>query len=381
MNAPESAFAEVLDDMFPTAGLDERERLESSLLAGMRDGAWLDEQKFPPLNYAVDGLIPEGFSMLVGPPKAGKSWLILSILLAVASPNGYVLGRIPAGSGRRVFYLALEDGDRRMQDRCRSLLSNRGSIPPLFHYQTRIMPGAVIATIEAFMARYPDTALVVVDTLGKIMPPARRGEGAYERDYRVAGTLKRIADTHPGLAIVAVHHDRKAASEDFVDSVSGTHGLAGASDTIVVLSRVRHADAGVLSVTGRDVEEESYALTMTEGVWTLDGADLATSAKKAAARRETDGLGDRSADALRFVGEHPEGVRPKDVAEALGIDNQTAGTVLGRLFDAGKLSRPSRGRYAPVVPVQGHVESVESGETREGIPALFNTSDTFNTAA
>lgn len=383
MNDPMQAFADdVLQPMFPTDEADERERLERSLLEGMRDGAWLDEQKFPPLSYAVDGLIPEGFSMLVGPPKAGKSWLILSILLAVASPNGYILGRLPAGAGRRVFYLALEDGDRRMQDRCRALLSGRAGIPALFHYQTRVMPGAIVATIAAFLSRYPDTALVVVDTLGKVMPPARRGEGAYERDYRVAGTLKRIADTHPGLALVAIHHDRKAASEDFVDSVSGTHGLAGAADTIVVLSRARHSDEGVLSVTGRDVEEESYALTMVDGVWTLDGVDLVSSAKKAAVRRETDGLGDRSADALRFVAGRPDGVRPKDVAEALGIDNQTAGTVLGRLFDAGKLSRPSRGRYAPVAAaVQGHVESVESDEIEEGSPGLFNAFDAFNTDA
>lgn len=347
MTDPMQAFAVELDDMFPIDEVDERERLESSLLAGMRDGAWLDEQKFPPLSYAVDGIVPEGFSMLVGPPKAGKSWLILSILLAVASPNGYVLGRIPAGAGRRVFYLALEDGDRRMQDRCRKLLSERGAIPALFHYQTQIKPGSVVATIEAFLSRYPDTALVVVDTLGKVMPSSSRNETAYERDYRVAGTLKRIADTHPGLSVLAVHHERKAASEDFVDSVSGTNGLAGASDAVIVLDRKRQSPEGLLMVTGRDVEESEYALIMNDVVWTLDGGDLRSAAARAVLRRETGSMSDQSADMLRVVREHPQGIGAAAVATILGIDRARADTYLDRLVKRGQIVKPSRGLFAP----------------------------------
>jgi len=136
---------------------------DAELLAGVRDGAWLDQQVFPPLRYAVDGLIPEGLTILVGPPKAGKSWLILDLLLAVAS-GGAALGCIKAAPPRRVLYLALEDGNRRMQDRCRALLDKDGT-PPLFNYKTRILPGTVLETIRAWTRRHPDTALVVIDTL------------------------------------------------------------------------------------------------------------------------------------------------------------------------------------------------------------------------
>ncbi len=197
------------------------------LLAGLRTGDWLDAQDFPPLAFAVPGVIPEGFTLLVGPPKAGKSWLSLSLAIAVAS-GGSALGVLPVGLDRPVLLLALEDGHRRLQDRCRSLLGP-DRIPGRLHYLTRILPGTILATVGQWLASHGhEHPLVIVDTLGKCLPPALPGESAYGRDYRVGGALKRLVDSFPGAALMALHHDRKAASEDFVDSVSGTHGLAGA---------------------------------------------------------------------------------------------------------------------------------------------------------
>ncbi|MDT5050513.1 MAG: hypothetical protein QOG75_6425, partial [Mycobacterium sp.] len=90
------------------------------LLAEMFNGAWLDTQEFPPLEYAVPGIIPEGFGLLVSPPKAGKSWLVCGIGLACAA-GGLALGRISVDK-RPVLYLALEDGQRRLQSRCRRIM-------------------------------------------------------------------------------------------------------------------------------------------------------------------------------------------------------------------------------------------------------------------
>ena len=248
-----------------TSNSSNRSKEDGHLIAGSRDGVWLTGQDFPALAWAVDGLIPEGLSLLVAAPKAGKSWLALAMLLAVASPAGMALGAIKTGPARRVFYIALEDSDRRIQERCRALLDGDDRIPDLFCYQTRVEPGTVLATVEAWMRRHPDTALIVIDTLGRVMPPALQGEGAYQRDYRVGAALKARSDARPGLSVIVLHHDRKAAADDFVDSVSGTHGLAGAADTIMVLARRRQAADAVLKVTGRDVPEDEYALTIKDG--------------------------------------------------------------------------------------------------------------------
>lgn len=337
----------------PNASIDDRDR--GALLGNLRNGAWLDAQEFAPLNYAVPGLFPEGFVLHVGAPKIGKSAALLDVALAVAS-GGCAFGCIRVAE-RDVLLLALEDGDRRMQDRCRRLLG-MFPIPKRLNYLTAVATGQAVPTVEAWLDQADDPGLVIIDTLGRVMPPALPGESAYQRDYRVGARLKRIADDRPGLSLIVNHHDRKAAADDFVDSVNGTHGLAGAADTIAVLTRPRQEQEGVLRITGRDVPEGEYALVFTGAAWTLDGRDLAAAAAKSRGRAATAGLGDRSADVIRFVtaAENEDGVRASDVEQALDLPD--ARRYLARLVASGRLTRLARGVYGgpsstpvPTVPV------------------------------
>jgi hypothetical protein len=87
--------------------------------AGMVSAAELDRKKFPPMQWHVPGLVPEGFGLLVAPPKAGKSWLVADTGLACAS-GGKAFDCIDV-QPRPVCYLALEDGPRRL---CRT-----GTVP------------------------------------------------------------------------------------------------------------------------------------------------------------------------------------------------------------------------------------------------------------
>jgi len=328
---------------------------QPSILARIRSGAWLDAQTFAPLSWAVPGIIPEGFGLFTGPPKVGKSWATLGTALAVAS-GGKALGKVPVGEPRPVLLLALEDGDRRLQDRCRRLLCG-DPIPGLLDYATRATPGEVLPLISEWLDQHDGLRpLVVLDTLGKVMPLALPGESAYARDYRIGGHLKRLSDDHPGSALLVVHHVRKLGSDDWMDSTSGTNGLNGSADFTVSLSRARNEAAGVLKVTGRDVPEGEYAVTVNEGSWCLDGSSLADAARVADQIRATAGLGGMATRIVELVGEHPEGIGPTAIGKALGMEAKAAGTYLGRLVDAERIGKSSRGLYTPV-------ESVESVET------------------
>jgi len=163
------------------------------------------------------------------------------------------------------------------------------------------------------------------------------------------------------------------------------NGLAGAADTVVVLTRSRHEEEGLLKVTGRDVPEGEYAVRFKDGaVWELDGDDLAAAREKAqkvrATTRATAGAGDRMLDVVLYAYAHPEGVRRGDIAKALDLDPKVAGVYLARAAEAGRLKRAERGLYTPVTSVTS-VASSDTDNTRntppEGDGQLFDDPGRF----
>jgi RecA-family ATPase len=343
----------------------------ADLLATIRTGTWLDAQTFPALAWAVPGIVPEGFGLLVGPPKLGKSWMALHLGLACAS-GSQAFGAILTGPPRAVLYLALEDGERRLQDRCRKLLDGT-AIPESFHYATQVEAARVLATIDAWLDEHHDgNPLVILDTLGKVMPSALPGESAYARDYRVGTGIKRLSDRHRGATVLVVHHTRKQEGADWMDSTSGTQGLNGSADFTIALTRSRNDTEAVLRVTGRDVRENEFAMVIEDGRWTLAGKSLTAAAQAVLTARASAGLKDRSADVVALVSQHPEGVRAKDAADALGINEDQSRVYLARLFKAGRIDKPEPGLYTPTTTVTGVTGVTDPDDGR-------NTRNTSNT--
>lgn len=344
------------------------------LLAGMFNGAWLDTQNFPDLEYAVPGIVSEGLGLLVAPPKVGKSWWVFCIALACAI-GGLALGRIRVNK-RPVLYIALEDGPRRLQSRSRRIMGDE-PLPAGIHFITKAKPAEVIPIISEFLRRHgDDKPLIFLDTLGKARPPRPPGADLYAWDYAIGAQLKNTIDTVPGAALLVVHHTRKAESSDFVDSVSGSHGIAGAADFLLVLARKRHSNEALLSVTGRDVVEAEYALSVDDGVWRLDGTNLTEAASNAESRREQAHLGDRAREVVAFVSNR-DSTRAVDLS-AIGLDKEQARVYLNRLADGGRIQKVSRGLY------KGPVTSVSSvtntDEERANVTEVTNVTPLFGGA-
>jgi len=327
-----------------------KKSIAAKLLANLRTGAWLNKQKFPDLRYAVPELLPEGLVLMSGAPKVGKSTIIKRISLEVAR-GGHVFGQkveqLPS------FYLALEDDDHQLQIDSYNLIGER-NIPEDFEYMTEIIPGRLIDTIGAWLDKV-DTGLVVVDVLGRAMEPAKRGETTYERDYRIMTMLKSICKEHPGSTVVVTHHSRKGRSEDWLDTVSGTNAVAGASDTIVALSRDRGEHNGIWRGTSRKPMEDvelAIVLERPHG-WHLDGEDLEEAALNAYKNRNSNNpkLGERSQELLDFVEDNPGGVRAAQVAKELNISTKDAGTYLNNALKRGNIQKISLGLYGPVTKV------------------------------
>jgi hypothetical protein len=125
-----AAGKDAADHIAAGLGLDQLEPYafpRSAQSIKRRTGDWLGQQVIPPLQWVVPNIIPEGYSLLVGAPKIGKSWLSMSIALAVAT-GGFMFGKIYCGRPRPVLLLALEDSDRRLQSRIRALTPGGGGL-------------------------------------------------------------------------------------------------------------------------------------------------------------------------------------------------------------------------------------------------------------
>jgi hypothetical protein len=286
----------------------------------------------------VPGLFPEGLTFLVGAPKLGKSFLALNVGLAVAH-GGMAIGKIGVSSGD-VLYLALEDTERRLQERLRSMLGTDDA-PERLHLATAwpsLADGAA-DHLGKWLDDHPDARLVIIDTFQKLRGPIAGNQNIYAADYHAAGELKQVADRH-GVAVVLVHHTRKADADDPLDTVSGSAGLAGSSDGVCVLRReIGKADA-VLYIRGRDVPEADHALTFDPETcsWTLlgDAAEFRMSEE----RREI-------VDLLRDA---PEPMSPKAISEALDKKPGAVRKLLHGMAKDGEVVGVGGAYTAPLIP-------------------------------
>ena len=294
---------------------------------------------FPDPVWAIDGVLVEGVTLFAGPPKAGKSWLALNACVSVAS-GGTALGSIPCEQGEAL-YLALEDTGRRLKSRLAKVLGNSPAPVGLtFATECPVMAAGGLDVIDRWIRQQKNPRLVVVDVFEKIRGPAHLGDSAYTADYGAVSKIKQLADEHH-VSLTLIHHVRKVTSQDFINEISGTLGLGGAADTIAVLRRNRGEFDGQLLITGRDVDENEWAVRFDPdlGAWQLLG--LASEY----------GLEKTRSTILRFV-QDQGGARLKEIVLGTGLDYELVKKTAQRMADDGQLHRAA-GRYVPPPPPIG----------------------------
>ena len=250
------------------------------------DAHSLLQRHFPPLQFAVEKILPHGLFILAGSSKIGKSWLSLDICRAVASGDEVL--EFGASKGE-VLYLALEDNYRRLYNRLQKIelmanvtpeevaeLNEHKKLSNLegFHMTTAAfgIGSGLIEQVHNFMAVHPNVKLLVIDTLERVRDTAL-DKGIYACDYRDMTALREITDKYE-LTLLLIHHTRKLSDGDPLNTLSGSTGLTGAVDGVFVLQKEKRiSNKAILTICNRDTDEYCFDLEFNREncKWVLKG--------------------------------------------------------------------------------------------------------------
>jgi hypothetical protein len=277
----------------------------------------------PPLRWIINGLLPAGCTIVAGPPKDGKSLLAWNLSVAAAT-GGIALGRERVQQGS-VLYLALEEGERRAQERLNMQMEQFQSqadlsLLDIVLWEAPRIGDGLEEELTSWIDRHQDARLIIIDILEKVRPQPSRNGNIYSDGYGATAPLTRIAQER-NIALMVVHHSNKTRPEDIRDSVSGPASLLGGADTFWGLRRGVGTIDATLSITGRDVPEQELALQFQAGFWTVLGG--AEEYRLSQGRKEV----------LEYLTHVEEPQTPKQIALALAKPEPSMRVRLQRMAD------------------------------------------------
>ncbi len=271
------------------------------------------EKEFAEPTWVVPELIPEGCTIIAGPAKKGKSYTMHHIGLAVAA-GSQVFGKLPVERGH-VLYLSLEGGEALFQERCRELL-NAEEPQETFEVacETRTLAEGGLADLEEWIGRHRETArLIVVDTLeGMRDSMSGKDTGIWRADYDTVRGLSDLANAARIAIVVVVHTTKDPKPGDPFNEITGTMGLQGAADTLIVLRGPRGSYDSEIHATGRRLRAPVRAMTR----WEPELGTISWLGDLDEARE-----GGQQGSVLEAIeAAAPESVTAKDLEELTGLD-------------------------------------------------------------
>lgn len=249
---------------YPESSLYNQEEFDALTLSdntpkkGLMPLADLLSIDMPPMKFLVDGMLARGhLAMLGGRPKSGKSWLALQMAKAIDTGKPF-LDRKTIQT--KILYIALEDGQRRVHQRCKILKWQPKNTDVLFEIANFngvgfSKPGKGLQEIEAYAPQY---GLIIIDTLIATLS-SKANENDNAQMGAIVNELARIAHDND-TAILLIHHTGKGYSDSPFDMLRGASALRGAYDVGFVLERKQDEREAVLHAESRDMDLDNMTI-------------------------------------------------------------------------------------------------------------------------
>jgi RecA-family ATPase len=209
--------------------------------------------------FIIDSLLPEGYAIWGGKAKAGKSMMMLGSVCVPVVSGTEALDFFETTKGK-VLYFALEDNERRIKKRLTKMVQGVSDQNPLtelkIYYELPRLHEQGLEILEAIIEK-EKPILVVIDTIGLILPPVKSGETNYMSEYAAGTEIQHLALRY-STCILGIHHSTKMSYNNPFDELRGT-GITAPADTLFIMKESENGFT--LHVTGRDIESEAYLIT------------------------------------------------------------------------------------------------------------------------
>jgi hypothetical protein len=187
--------------------------------------------------WLIDGLVPlQEISLVFGPPKNLKTFLVLALLLCVATGREFFGRKVHRA---KVLYI-IGEGTNAFLGRIKAWqkLNDVPSLEKHFKYDRRMINlfaddgvDCVLAVFLAMQAQGFRPDVVAIDTLGRAMGGAKE---TTEDFNKIFATLDAMAqDYWPGVTLVIVSHTRKADM-----TYRGPQVIAADCDNMIYVERL-----------------------------------------------------------------------------------------------------------------------------------------------
>jgi len=266
---------------------------------------------FPPVNWVVQDILPEGFGLLAGRPKAMKSWTALDLVYKVQNSLIFLDNRTITGD---CLYLALEDNPRRLKDRLVKLTYDKKNIQhPTILTEAPYLNQGLEESIQLWTEQVSNPRLVVIDTLAKVKKTyGRNNNTAYDKDSEMLRDIQKIA-MKLNITIMAISHLGKNNFDYDWDRIQGSTGMQGISDFFWMLDRGDNGDTAFLKGRGRDMEDFEFGLKWNENTFRYEFEGTLVNVLMNATKKEI-------IEAMQMI--QLEECQPKDVCSQLAYTKQ-----------------------------------------------------------
>lgn len=315
--------------------------------------------------YLWQGILPEsGICVMAGDKACGKTLLLLQMVHAISRGEPFMgVSTTPT----RVHFLELELSQRRTAQRLKLM----GIVPTdSWSFSFKWEKGEIgIETLTAFIEQ-EKIRLLIVDVMQNLWP-TNADSNNYQDTYRVLAPIRQMANELGCLILLVTHRRKNKESDDYLDSVIGSVGIAGNADVVLNVMRGRGDENAVLMADGNDIERREISMKFQANPLGFQLSDMnPLEATQSHERREI----------IDYLREHGPSTT-REIATGLNKKDSNISHLLSKLKDSSLIASMGYGKYGLVTPIPNETggKSIQSIQSTDEDMERLNTFTTLNT--